>query len=52
VVVRRPGREAGHSPLSNAEVKYTELYLHSPTCSDGVGLIERRDNFGKSFIVN
>jgi len=30
--VKRPGREAAHSPPSGAEVKeYLELYLHSPT---------------------
>jgi hypothetical protein len=29
--VKRPGREADHSPPSSAEVKeYVELYLHSP----------------------
>jgi hypothetical protein len=29
--VKRPGREAGHSPPSSAEVKEcVELYLHSP----------------------
>jgi hypothetical protein len=29
--VKRPGREADHSPPSNAEVKVcVELYLHSP----------------------
>jgi hypothetical protein len=30
--VKRPGREADHSPPSNAEVKeWVELYVHSPT---------------------
>jgi hypothetical protein len=30
--VKRPGREADHSPPSSAEVKeWVELYLHSPT---------------------
>jgi hypothetical protein len=29
--VKRPGREADHSPPSNAKVKeWVELYLHSP----------------------
>jgi hypothetical protein len=29
--VKRPGREAEHSPRSSAEVKeFVELYLHSP----------------------
>jgi hypothetical protein len=29
--VKRPGREAGHSPPSSAEVKeWVELYFHSP----------------------
>jgi hypothetical protein len=29
--VKRPGREAGHSPPSSAEVKEcVELYIHSP----------------------
>jgi hypothetical protein len=29
--VKRPGREADHSPPSSAEVKeWVELYLHSP----------------------
>jgi hypothetical protein len=30
--VKRPGREADHSPPSSAEVKeWVELYLHSPS---------------------
>jgi hypothetical protein len=28
--VKRPGREADHSPLSNTEVKKAKLCLHSP----------------------
>jgi hypothetical protein len=29
--IKRPGREAYHSPPSSAEVKeYVEIYLHSP----------------------
>jgi hypothetical protein len=35
--VRRPGREADHSPSSTAEV---ELYLHSPISLHGVLLNE------------
>jgi hypothetical protein len=35
--VKRPGREADHSPPSSAEVKeWVELYLHSPICLHGV----------------
>jgi hypothetical protein len=35
--VKRPGREADHSPPSSAEVKEcVELYLHSPICLHGV----------------
>jgi hypothetical protein len=37
--VKRPWREADHSPPSNAEVKeYVELYLHSPIRLHGVVL--------------
>jgi hypothetical protein len=37
--VKRPGREADHSPPSSAEVKeWVELYLHSPICLNGVVL--------------
>jgi hypothetical protein len=39
--VKRPGREADHSPSSSAEVKNeecVELYLHSPIRLDGVVL--------------
>jgi hypothetical protein len=37
--VKRPRREAYHSPLSSAEVKNTWiLYLHSPICLHGVVL--------------
>jgi hypothetical protein len=31
--VKRPGREANHSPLSSAEVENPELYIHSPKTS-------------------
>jgi hypothetical protein len=35
--VKRPGREADHSPPSNAEVKeWVELYFHSPIRLHGV----------------
>jgi hypothetical protein len=37
--VKRPGREADHSPTSSAEVKeWVELYLHSPIRLHGVVL--------------
>jgi hypothetical protein len=37
--VKRPGREADHSPRSSAEVKeLVELYLHSPIRLHGVVL--------------
>jgi hypothetical protein len=37
--LKRPGREADHSPPSRAEVKeWVELYLHSPICLHGVVL--------------
>jgi hypothetical protein len=37
--VKRPGREADHSPLSSAEVKEClELYVHSPIRLHGVVL--------------
>jgi hypothetical protein len=37
--VKRPGREADHSPPANAEVKeWVELYLHSPIRLHGVVL--------------
>jgi hypothetical protein len=35
--VKRPGREADHSPSSSAEVKeWVELCIHSPICLHGV----------------
>jgi hypothetical protein len=43
--VKRPGREADHSPPSSAEVKEcVELYLHSPIMSSwrGVQLKHRK----------
>jgi hypothetical protein len=37
LAVKRPGREADHSPQSSAEVKEcVELYLHSPIRLHGV----------------
>jgi hypothetical protein len=37
--VKRPGREADHSPPSSAEVKEcVKLYFHSPIHLHGVGL--------------
>jgi hypothetical protein len=37
--IKRPGREADHSPSSNAEVKEcVELYFHSPIRFHGVVL--------------
>jgi hypothetical protein len=37
--VKRPGREADHSPPSSSEVKEcVELYLHSPLSLHGVAL--------------
>jgi len=39
VWVKRPGREADHSPQSSAEAKgCMELYLHSPIRLNGVVL--------------
>jgi hypothetical protein len=36
--VKRPGREADHSPPSSAEVKeWVELYLHSPNTPSSCG---------------
>jgi hypothetical protein len=46
--VKRPGREAGHSPPSSAEVREcVELYLHSPNTPSwrGAQLKKHRDNF-------
>jgi hypothetical protein len=36
--VKRPGREADHSPPSSAEVECVELYFHSPIRLHGVAL--------------
>jgi hypothetical protein len=45
--VKRPGREADHSPPSSAEVKeWVELYLHSPNTPSWRGAyLKHRDNF-------
>jgi hypothetical protein len=45
--VKRPGREADHSPPSSAEVKEcVKLYLHSPnTLSWRDARVKHRDNF-------
>jgi hypothetical protein len=45
--VKRPGREADHSPPSSAEVKErVELYFHSPnTPSWRSAQLKHRDNF-------
>jgi hypothetical protein len=47
LAVKRPGREADHSPPSSAEVKEcVELYLHSPLHLPGVVLSYKlRDSF-------
>jgi hypothetical protein len=31
-VLKRPGREVDHSPISSADTRMMELYLHSPSC--------------------
>jgi hypothetical protein len=46
--VKRPGREADHSPPSSAEVKgCVELYFHSPNMPSwsGAQLKKHRENF-------
>jgi hypothetical protein len=45
--VRRPGREADHSPSSSAEVKeWVELYLHPTNTPSWRGAqLKHRDNF-------
>jgi hypothetical protein len=52
--VKRPGRDADHSPPSSAEGKEcVELYLHSPNISSwrGAQLKRHRDNFTFTFMV-
>jgi hypothetical protein len=50
--IKRPGREAYHSPTSSAEVKaWVELYLHSPSTPLWCGAqLKHRDNFTFTFI--
>jgi hypothetical protein len=44
--VKRPEREADHSPPSSAEVKeHVELYLHSQYTFMALCLVKHRDNF-------
>jgi len=45
--VKRPGREADHSPPSSAEVKeWVEQYVHSPNTPTWRGAqLKHRDNF-------
>jgi hypothetical protein len=49
--IKRPGREADHSPPSSAEVKeWVELYLHSPNTPSWRGAqLKHRDNFTLPF---
>jgi hypothetical protein len=51
--VRQQGREADHSPPSNAEVKeWVELYLHSSITPSWRGAqLKQRDNFTFSFDI-
>jgi hypothetical protein len=45
--IKRPGREADHSPSSSAEIQeLVELYLHSPSTPSWRGAqLKHRDNF-------
>jgi hypothetical protein len=47
--VKRPGREADHLPLSNAEVKNTWSYTSTPPYFIALCLIKQGDNFAFSF---
>jgi hypothetical protein len=51
--VKRPGREADHSPPSTSEVKESvELYLHSPNTPSWRGArLKHRDNFTFTFCL-
>jgi hypothetical protein len=51
VGVKRPGREADHSPPTSAEVKeLVELYIHSPDTPSWRGAqLKHRDNFTFAF---
>jgi hypothetical protein len=42
--VRRPGREANHSPPTSAEIKETSIYTPTPPYSS-MTLVKHRDNF-------
>jgi hypothetical protein len=49
--VKRPGREADHSPPSTADVtECVELYLHSSNTPSAWCLVKHRDNFTFMFI--
>jgi hypothetical protein len=52
--IKRPGREADHSPPSSAEVKeWVELYLHSPNTPTWRAQLKHRENFTFTlFILN
>jgi hypothetical protein len=51
--VKRPGREADHSPRTSAEVKvWGELYLHSPNMLSWRGAqLKHRDNFTLPYLT-
>jgi hypothetical protein len=51
LVVKRPGREANHSPPSSPEIKeWVELYLHSSNTPSWRGAqLKHRDNFTFTF---
>jgi hypothetical protein len=51
LVVKRPGREADHSPPSSAEVKeWLEVHIHSPSTPSCCGAqLKHRDNFTVSY---
>jgi hypothetical protein len=52
--VKRPGREADHSPPSSAEVKEcVELYLHFPNTPSWLGAqLKHKDNFTFTFVTS
>jgi hypothetical protein len=51
LMVKRPGREADHSPPSSAEIKEcVELYFHSPNTPSWRGAqLKHRDHFTFTF---
>jgi hypothetical protein len=49
--VKRPGREADHSPPSSAEVKNARSYTSIPPLRLH-GVVEHRDNFTFTFTVS